>query len=81
MAEKGRQEEARTSVVQGGGRVDDNARPRPEAYARNTPTWQFSVLPAVPLYCRLTPTRPYPGPGIGTNRPTANTERRTLWPR
>jgi hypothetical protein len=24
-------------------------------YARNTPTWQFSVRPAVPEYCRCTP--------------------------
>src|SRR5215211_9535208 len=24
--------------------------------SKNTPTWQFSVPPAVPEYCRLTPT-------------------------
>jgi hypothetical protein len=32
-----------------------NARPRGEAYARNTPSWQFSTRPAVPEYCRCTP--------------------------
>ena len=32
-----------------------SACPYREAYARNTPTWQFSVRPAVPEYCRCTP--------------------------
>jgi hypothetical protein len=32
-----------------------SACPYPEAYARNTPTWQFSVRPAVPEYCLCTP--------------------------
>ena len=29
--------------------------PSCDAYARKTPTWQFSVVPAVPLYWRATP--------------------------
>ena len=33
----------------------DQRVPDREAYARNTPTWQFSVRPAVPEYCRCTP--------------------------
>ena len=33
-----------------------NALPLAPAWARNTPTWQFSIRPAVPLYCRCTPT-------------------------
>ena len=32
-----------------------SACPCTEAYARNTPTWQFSVRPAVPEYCLCTP--------------------------
>ena len=33
-----------------------SARPPPgTAYARNTPSWQFSIRPAVPEYCRCTP--------------------------
>jgi hypothetical protein len=32
-----------------------SACPCREAYARNTPTWQFSVRPAVPEYCLWTP--------------------------
>ena len=31
------------------------AAPSPEAYARKTPTWQFTVSPAVPVYWRATP--------------------------
>src|SRR5438874_1963022 len=31
------------------------ARPLSVAYPRNTPTWQFSTRPAVPLYWRATP--------------------------
>ena len=29
--------------------------PPGEQYARNTPTWQFSTRPAVPVYCLATP--------------------------
>jgi len=33
-----------------------SARAPPGAqYARNTPTWQFSTRPAVPVYCLATP--------------------------
>ena len=46
------------SSVQDCGRYSSrsiSACPCAEAYARNTPTWQFSVRPAVPEYCRCTP--------------------------
>ena len=33
-----------------------NARPAGLAWARNTPSWQFSTRPAVPVYWRWTPT-------------------------
>ena len=36
------------------------ARPFAEAYAANTPIWQFSVRPAVPEYCRCTPAETVP---------------------
>jgi len=45
-----------------------------EAYARNTPTWQFSVRPAVPEYCLWTPAdrarthTPAPGPAARHGR-------------
>src|SRR5262249_10008266 len=33
-----------------------SARPPPgTAQARNTPTWQLVIFPAVPVYCRCTP--------------------------
>src|SRR3954462_15042951 len=32
-----------------------SARPVGVAYARNTPIWQLSILPVVPVYCRPTP--------------------------
>jgi hypothetical protein len=30
------------------------------AYTRNTPTWQFVIFPAVPVYCRCTPAECFP---------------------
>lgn len=51
------------SSVQAFGRYNSrsiNARPAGEAYARNTPIWEFSIRPAVPEYCRATPAEVLP---------------------
>jgi hypothetical protein len=53
----------RGSPVQDRGRDSSrsiSACPNREASARNTPTWQFSVRPAVPQYRLRTPADPVP---------------------
>jgi hypothetical protein len=51
------------SSVQLSGRYSSRsiiARPLGLAYAKNTPSWQLSTLPAVPEYWRCTPTEVVP---------------------
>lgn len=52
------------SVVRpGGGQIQRRSisvQPPPAAQARKTPTWQFSVRPAVPEYCRCIPAERVP---------------------